>query len=144
MRFVDKIIAPASVVGRSGTTTIRTERAAVGLLCLFLVAILAALSVTLASVSPEAKAVAVLAVTPFIVLDLLFVVEGRSGRRWAFAGGAVLGAAGVLLRLAVSTQPGLEVGGGLPLPVTAAYVALGLSVAVACSAAYLKLGSRSS
>jgi hypothetical protein len=122
--------------------TSRATRAATGLLLLFLAAILAALAVTLASVSPEAKGVAAVAVTPFVLLDVFFIVGARRGKRWAFAGGAVLGAAGVLVRLAVSTQPGLEVGGGLPLPVTAAYVALGLAVAAVCSAAYLEPGRR--
>lgn len=122
----------------------RTNRVALWLLLLFLVAILAALAITLASVGAGAKAVAAVAVTPIIVLDILFMVEGRRGKRWGFAGGAVLGAAGVALRLAVSTQPSLEVGGGLPVLVTVAYIGLGLSVLVSCTASYLAMRQRES
>jgi len=69
-------------------------------------------------------------VTPIIIISLVLVRYCRRGKVWSFAGASVLGAIGVALRLVVSTQPNLEVGGGLPLGVTAAYVALGTLVAL--------------
>jgi len=39
----------------------------------------------------------------------------------------------------VSTQPSMEVGGGLPLPVTAFYVAIGLVLSATSLSAFLEL-----
>ena len=104
-------------------------RAATWLLGLFLVAILAALGVTLDEV-PGARGVALASVAPIIALTAVFIVYSRRGRSWAYAGGSAVGVVGVALRLAISTQPSLEVGGGLPVGVTVLYVLLGASVAV--------------
>jgi len=104
------------------------QRIAIGVLVLFLVAVIAALVVTLSSVAGPVGVLAAAAVTPIIILTLLFLYfEGR-GRPWSFAGAAALGILGVTLRLIVNTQPQLEVGGGLPLWVTVSYVTLGTLV----------------
>lgn len=117
-------------------------RSATALLEVFLVAVVVALAITLASASPAAKVVALAAVTPIVVLCLVFIRYCRRGMAWSFAGASVLGAVGVVLRLVVSTQPKLEVGGGLPLPVSAAYVCLGVAVSVSSSLSYLQLRRR--
>jgi len=105
-----------------------TERTAIALLAVFLVAVVAALAITVSSVTPSVRLLAVAVVTPIIVLTLLLLSFELRGRSWSYAGAAVLGALGVGLRLVISTQPQLEVGGGLPLYVTVAYVALGVLV----------------
>jgi len=102
-----------------------SERTAMVFLALFLVAVIAALVVTLYSVAASVGLLATSAVTPIIVLALLFLYFEQRRRPWSFAGAAVLGVLGVTLRLIVNTQPQLEVGGGLPLWVTATYVTLG-------------------
>jgi hypothetical protein len=112
------------------------ERIAALLLVLFLVAVLLALAITLYSVSIGARVIALSAVTPIVVLTLLFLYLERSRRPWSFIGGGVLGAFGVALRLTISTQPQLEVGEGLPVWVTATYLTLGLSVIVGSAWAY--------
>lgn len=112
--------------------------AATWLLWVFLVAILAALGVTVDEV-PDARVVALAAVVPVILLTSVFIAYSRRGRPWAYAGGSVVGAVGVALRIAVSAQPSLEVGGGLPIEVTALYLFLGVSVVVTNLAAALAL-----
>jgi len=106
-----------------------SARAATWLLGLFLVAILGALGVTVDEV-PGARVVALAAVVPIILLTAVFIVYSKRGRPWAYAGGSAVGTVGVALRIAVSTQPSLEVGGGLPIEVTALYLILGVSVVI--------------
>jgi FlaA1/EpsC-like NDP-sugar epimerase len=105
---------------------------AVAALGLFLVAIIAALAVTLTSVPAHVGYLAASAVTPIIVLSLIFLFFEYRRRPWSFAAAAALGILGVSLRLIVNAQPQLEVGGGLPLWVTVTYVTLG-AVLVATS-----------
>jgi len=107
-------------------------KAAVALLEVFLVAVVLALLVTVYSVPFVVKFLALALVAPFVAVGFLLVRHCRRGEVWAFAGGAVLGALGVFLRLFINAHPNLEVGGGLPLWVTLAYVVLGGSVSVAC------------
>ncbi len=115
-------------------------RLAFGMLLVFLLAVVLALTVTLVSVPPSAQLVAGVVVVPIVALTLLLLFFERRARRWAFAGAAVLGVVGVATRLLVSTQPALEVGGGLPLWVNAAYVAIGLAVAGTSVWAYVASG----
>jgi hypothetical protein len=114
-----------------------SARAATWLLGVFLIAILAALGVTVGEV-PDARVFALAAVVPIILLTAVLIVYSRRGRPWAYAGGSVVGAVGVALRVAVSTQPSLEVGGGLPIEVTALYLFLGVSVVLTNLMAALK------
>ena len=117
-------------------------RSAIVLTELFVIAIVLALLVTLASVSQSAQLLAAGAVMPIIVLSLVFIRYCRRRKLWGYAGASVLGAVGVCLRIAVSTQPSLEVGGGLPLWVSALYIVLGAAVAVANFMVVLELKCR--
>jgi len=105
-------------------------KTAIGLLEIFLIAILVALFITVAYVPTEVKFIALGAVSPFVILTIVFIHYCRRGKLWSFAGASILGAAGVLLRVAVSTQPNLEVGGGLPVGVTILYIVIGALVSL--------------
>jgi hypothetical protein len=74
-----------------------------------------------------------------IIISLVLIRYSREGRAWSFAGASVVGAFGVALRLVVSTQPGLEVGGGLPAWVSVLYVLIGVLVSVFNLASVLEL-----
>jgi len=108
-------------------------------LAVFLVAVIAALAVTLASAAPGVGALAASVVTPIIVLSLLFLFFESRRRPWSFVAAAALGLLGVTLRLTVNAQPQLEVGGGLPLWVTVVYVTLGTLLVVSSLWAFLLL-----
>jgi len=114
--------------------------AAMTSLVLFLAAIIVALAVTLLSEPPPVRLLAGALVLPIVALSGIFLYFERRARRWSFLGAAVLGAVGVGLRLTISTQPQLEVGGGLPIEVTVAYVALGASVVATSAWAYRAIG----
>ena len=114
-------------------------RTAVGLTEVFVIAIVAALFITVASVPTSAQLLAVGSVTPIVILSLIFIFYCRRRRRWSYAGASVLGALGICLRVAVSTQPGLEVGGGLPTAVTVLYIVLGALVSMKNYEAFLEL-----
>lgn len=111
---------PTTLQGRA-----RAPALAQGLLVLFLVAVVLALGVTVAATPPSVRLLATSLVLPVVVATVVLLLLERRGHRWAFVGAAALGVVGIALRLAVSTQPQLEVGGGLPLPVTVVYLALG-------------------
>jgi hypothetical protein len=114
--------------GQLDTQTDVSQRAAMVLLALFLVAVLAALTVTLFSVTAPVALLATAVVFPIIVLTLVFLYFELQRRPWSFAGAAALGVLGVTLRLIINTIPNLEVAGGLPPSVTVAYVTLGTLV----------------
>jgi hypothetical protein len=105
-------------------------RTAIGLLEVFVVAILIALIVTVEDVSSDVRLLAAVSVTPIIILSLVFIYYCRKGRVWSYAGASILGAIGVALRVVISTKPNLEVGGGLPVGVTVLYVVLGALVSL--------------
>jgi hypothetical protein len=105
-------------------------RAATVLLELFVVAVVLALVVTVSTGTSEMQALAVGLIVPIVILSLVLIRYCRRGKIWSYAGASALGAFGVALRLIVSTQPTLEVGGGLPTWVSALYIALGASVAL--------------
>ena len=88
--------------------------------------IIGALIVTLSSVSFSVQVIAIISVTPILILSAVFICFCRQGKAWSFAGASILGALGVILRVVVSTQPNLEVGGGLPVGVTALYIVIGV------------------
>lgn len=139
--FTESLSLPKTMgLGFVGPST-RLQRTASAILAVFLIAIVAALAVTLSSVAPSVRTVAVVVVAPIIALTLLLLYFELRGRIWSYAGAVVLGALGAGLRLVVSTQPQLEVGGGLPLAVTVAYVALGILVVVASLGAYRSVSS---
>ena len=105
-------------------------KTAIGLLEVFVVAIVLALAVTLVNVSAEAKAIAVGVVSPIILLSIIFIYYCSKRKVWSYAGASILGAIGIILRVVVSTKPSLEVGGGLPVGVTALYIVLGALVSL--------------
>jgi len=112
---------------------------AVAMLESFIAAVVAALVITLSSVSPAVQSIAVAAVTPIILASLVLVYFCRKGRAWSFLGASVLGALGVALRLVVNAQPSLEVGGGLSLGVTALYIGLGAFMSLTNFMAFMEL-----
>ncbi|MGA7922862.1 MAG: hypothetical protein WCA77_02665 [Thermoplasmata archaeon] len=116
-----------------------SQRAASLLLALFLVAVIGALAIALYSVAAPVGLLAASAVSPIIVLALLFLFFERRGRPWSFAGATALGILGVTLRLIINTRPQLEVGGGLPLWVTVTYLTLGTLVVATSLWAFLSL-----
>ena len=86
-------------------------RSAIALLQVFAVAIVLALTVTIASVTPAVNLLATALVSPIVILTLVFIRYCKRRMAWSYAGASMLGALGVVLRLVVSTQPGLDVGG---------------------------------
>ena len=114
-------------------------RTALSLLEVFVVAIVLALVITLENVSRSVQVVALVSVTPIIILSLVFIYYCRQRKAWSYAGASILGAIGVALRVVVSTDPSLEVGGGLPVGVTALYIVLGALVSLKNYEAVLEL-----
>ncbi len=105
-------------------------KASIALLELFVVAIALAFIVTVSTGTSQMQTLAVGLVAPMIILSLVLVRYCRRRRTWSYAGASILGLLGVALRVAVSTQPNLEVGGGLPLGVNVFYIVLGSLVAL--------------
>jgi len=118
-------------------------RTAVLLLCLFLMAVVAALATTIVETSAGVRFLASVVVLPIVVLVAVCLYLSLRRNIWGYAGAAVLGAVGLGLRLAISTRPSLEVGGGLPLWVSAIYIILGALVAIWNVASVLELRARS-
>jgi hypothetical protein len=114
-------------------------RCALALQLAFLVAVVAALAVTTAETAVGVRSLAVVLVTPIVGLALICLFLSWRRSPWGFGGAAALGAVGIGVRLVVSTQPRLEVGGGLPTWVTALYVVLGASVALTSLATAFQL-----
>ena len=114
-------------------------RTAIGLLEVFIVAIVLALIVTIISGPNEVRLLAISLVVPQIILLLVFKYFCRRRKVWSYAGASIIGAVGVILRVIVSTQPGLEVGGGLPVGVTVLYIVLGALVSLKNYEAMLEL-----
>ncbi len=105
-------------------------RTAIGLLELFLAMIALAFLATFTTGTTEMRLLSLAIISPIAVLSIVFIYYCRRKKVWSYAGASVLGALGVILRVAVSTQPSLEVGGGLPAGATALYIVLGTLVAL--------------
>ena len=114
-------------------------RVAVGLLELVLVAIILAFLATFITGTIEMRLLSIAFVTPIVILSIVFIYSCRKRKVWSYAGASILGALGVILRVAVSTQPSLEIGGGLPVGVTALYIVLGALVSLKNYEALLEL-----
>ena len=114
-------------------------KAAIALLYVFTAAIIAAFITTIISVPANVQILAVGFITPLVVLSFVFIFYCRKGKAWSFAGATILGAIGVLLRVIISTQPNLEVGGGLPIGITAFYIVLGALVSLKSYESWLEL-----
>ncbi len=109
------------------------------LLELFLVAILLALIVTVMNSVFEVQLLAITLISPLIILNIIFIYYCRKRKRWSYAGASILGAIGVMLRVIISTQPNLEIGGGLPVGITVLYIVLGALVSLKNYEAMLEL-----
>lgn len=105
-------------------------KASISLLEIFVFAVLVALIITLESVPFSVRLLATGLVSPIIVLSIIFSYFCRKRKIWSFAGASILGAIGVILRVLISTQSSLEVGGGLPVGVTVLYIVLGSLVSL--------------
>ncbi len=116
-----------STVSQSLSTNMK---AAIGLLEVFVVAIIIALLVTISSVSSGVQLFATIVVSPIIILSIVFIYYCRKRKIWSYAGASILGAIGAILRVIVSTKPSLEVGGGLPVGVTVLYIVIGALVSL--------------
>ncbi len=114
-------------------------RTAIGLLELFLVAIILAFLATFLTGTTEMRLLSVVFITPIVILSVVFIYFCRRRKIWSYAGASILGALGVILRVAVSTQPNLEVAGGLPVGVTILYIILGALVSMKNYEAMLEL-----
>lgn len=116
-----------------------SQRTTIALLYVFTVAITVAFVITEISLPPDVQLLAVGFITPLIIFSLVFIYYCRKGKAWSFAGASILGAVGVILRVIVSTQPNLEVGGGLPIGVTSLYIVIGALVSVKSYESLLEL-----
>ena len=114
-------------------------RTSIALLEVFLVAIILALIVTVMNSVFQVQLLAITLISPIIVLNIIFIYFCRKRKVWSYAGASILGAIGVILRVIISTQPNLEVGGGLPVGITAFYIVLGALVALKNYEAMLEL-----
>ncbi len=114
-------------------------RTAISLLEVFVVAIILALIITVINSVLEVQLLAITIVSPLIILNLVFIYYCRRRKVWSYAGASILGAIGVILRIIVSTQPNLEVGGGLPVGITVLYIVLGALVSLKNYEAFLEL-----
>jgi peptidoglycan/LPS O-acetylase OafA/YrhL len=114
-------------------------RTAIILLEIFVVAIIVAFAVTFTTGTAEMQTLSVGFISPILVLSLIFIYYCKRKKVWSFAGASILGIIGVVLRVAVSTQPNVEVGGGLPAGVTALYIVIGALVALKSYESVLEL-----
>ena len=114
-------------------------RTSIVLLEVFLVAIILALIVTVMNSVFEVQILSITLISPLIILNIIFIYYCRKRKVWSYAGASILGAIGVILRVIISTQPNLEVGGGLPIGITVLYIVLGSLVALKNYEAMLEL-----
>ena len=114
-------------------------RTSIVLLEVFLVAIILALIVTVINSVFKVQILAITLISPLIILNIVFIYYCRKRKVWSYAGASILGAIGVILRVIVSTQPNLEVGGGLPVGITVLYIVLGALVSLKNYEAMLEL-----
>jgi FtsH-binding integral membrane protein len=114
-------------------------KTAISLLVVFIVAIIFALLTVIINGTAEMRLIALAFVTPQIIVTLIFIYYCRKRKVWSYAGASILGALGVILRVIVSTQPNLELGGGLPVGITALYIVLGALVTLKNYEAMLEL-----
>ena len=111
----------------------------VSLLELFVVAIALAFAVTFTTGTVQMQILSVAIVIPIVILALVLIRYCRQRKAWSYAGSMALGVLGVTVRVVVSSQPSLEVGGGLPIGVTVVYVVLGSLVVLKSYESFLEL-----
>ncbi len=94
------------------------------LLEVFVIAIIIAFIITFMSGTIEIRLISSLAVIPQIVLTFVFIYYCKKKKFWSYVGSFLLGSIGLILRVIISMQPTLEVGGGLPVSVSTLYIVL--------------------
>lgn len=114
-------------------------KTAVGLLEIFVIAIVLAFLATVTTGTVVMQVLAAALITPIIIIALIFIYYCRRKKIWSYAGASILGALGVILRVIVSTQPNLEVVGGLPVGVTVLYIVIGSLVSLKSYESMLEL-----
>lgn len=114
-------------------------RTTVSLLVVFAIAIVLALIVTIISSTVEVQLLSAALITPLILLCIIIIHYCMKSEPWSYVAASVLGAFGVFLRIVISSQPNLEVGGGLPIGVTAFYIVLGSLVSLKAYESVLEL-----
>jgi FtsH-binding integral membrane protein len=125
---------------KSGTEPLSINmKTSIVLLEVFLVAIILALIVTVINSVFEVQILAITLVSPLIILNIVFIFYCKKQKIWSYVGASILGVIGVILRIIISTQPNLEVGGGLPIGITVLYIVLGALVALKNYEAMLEL-----
>ncbi len=125
-----------------GARELRTNmKTTIVLLEVFIVAILTAFAITFTTGTSEIRLLALGFVVPIASLGIIFIHYCRKMIRGSYAGSAILVVVGILLRVAVSSQPNLEVCGGLPIGVTTLYIALGALLSLKSYESFLELRS---
>jgi hypothetical protein len=114
-------------------------KTAIGLLEIFVIAIILAFLATVTAGTMLMQILSIGFIAPITIIALVFIYYCRKKKIWSYAGASLLGAIGVMLRVIVSTQPNLEVGGGLPVGVTVLYIVLGALVSLKCYESMLEL-----
>ena len=114
-------------------------RTSIVLLEVFLIAIILALIVTVINSVFKVQLLAITLISPLIILNIVFIYFCRKRKVWSYAGASILAAIGVILRVIVSTQPNLEIGGGLPVGITVLYIVLGALISLKNYEAMLEL-----
>ena len=114
-------------------------KTAAALLVVFTIAIILAFAVTIITGTPEIRLITLTFVTPLTILNLVFIYYCKRRRLWSYVGAAIIAAIGIILRVAISTMPSLEVGGGLPSGVTALYIVIAALVVLKCYESIIEL-----
>jgi FtsH-binding integral membrane protein len=114
---------------KTSTKLSTNMRTAITLLEVLLVAIIIALIVTILNTA-QVQLLAISVVTPQIILIIIFIYYCRKKKVWSYGGATILAILGITLRVIVSIQPNLEVGGGLPVAISTLYIVLGALVAL--------------
>jgi FtsH-binding integral membrane protein len=115
---------------KTSTKLSTNMRTAITLLEVLLVAIIIALIVTILNTTAQVQLLAISVVTPQIILIIIFIYYCRKKKVWSYGGATILAILGITLRVIVSIQPNLEVGGGLPVAISTLYIVLGALVAL--------------
>lgn len=109
------------------------------LLVVLTIAIILAFAVTIITGTAEIRLIALTFVTPLTILNLVFIYYCKRRRIWSYVGAAIIAATGIILRVAISTMPSLEVGGGLPSGITALYIVIAALVVLKCYESIIEL-----
>ena len=75
----------------TGETLSVNMRTAIGLLELFVVAVILAFVVTFTTGTPDMQILSAVAITPIIILSLIFIRYCRRRKVWSYAGATILG-----------------------------------------------------